>query len=88
MSLLRLFRRRPTPAATAKERLHFVLSHERADRETPDYLPRLKRDILHAIRRYVSVDENRISVRMARVGGNARLEVNIDLSKPLPGHTH
>lgn len=79
MSLFGLFRRREAPAAAAKERLRFVLQHERAGREAPDYLPRLQKDILAAIARYVSVEDDQVSVRMTQDGGNARLEVNIEL---------
>lgn len=79
MNLFGLFKRRETPAATARERLHFVLSHERAGRDAPDFMPRLQEDILAAIRRYVPVGDDRVSVRMARLNGTSRLEVNVDI---------
>lgn len=79
MSLLGLFRRQRSPAATAKERLHFVLSHERAGRDAPDFMPRLQEDILAAIRKYVAVGPEKVTVRMARLNGVSRLEVNVDV---------
>lgn len=85
MSLFGLFRRRESkPAAAAKERLSFVLSHERAGRDAPDYLPRLQKDILAAIAKYVPIAEEHVSVRMAQDGGASRLEVNIDLPPAPP----
>lgn len=79
MSLFGLFRRNTTPARAARERLHFVLSHERAGRDAPDYLPRLQHDIIEAIRRYVEIEGDQVQVRMNRAGDTAKLEVNIDL---------
>jgi len=79
MSLFGLFRRREAPAVAAKERLRFVLQHERAGRDSPDYLPRLQKDILAAIAKYVAVDDDQVTVRMSQDGAGARLEVNIEL---------
>lgn len=79
MSLRDLFRRRTPPAATAKARLHFVLLHERAGHDAPDFLPRLQDDILKAIRRYVVVSDDMVSLRMSHLHGSSRLELNIDL---------
>ena len=45
-----LFGRRPAAEATAgiaKERLQIVLSHERASRDAPSFLPALQRDLAH-----------------------------------------
>ena len=80
MSLFGFFPKRDTASASAaKERLSFVLSHERAGRDAPDYLPRLQKDILAAIAKYVPIPEENVAVRMAREDGTSRLEVNIDL---------
>src|SRR3546814_16076761 len=79
MSLLGLFRRLPTSAATAKERLHFVLSHERAGRDAPDLMPRLQEDILAPIRKYVPFGPEMVTVRMARLANPSRHEGTGDL---------
>jgi cell division topological specificity factor len=79
MNLFGLLRPRKTSAAAARERLHFVLSHERAGRDAPDYMPRLQRDILEAIGKYVTVAQEGVAVRMTRINGTARLEVSIEL---------
>ena len=89
MSLLDLFRRPRRPAAsaaTAKERLQIVLAHERAGRDSPDYLPLLKRDILAAVEKYTSVDMSKVEVRIQRGIDVSSLEVNVELpgSRPTP----
>ena len=89
MSLLDLLRRPRRPAAsaaTAKERLQIVLAHERAGRDSPDYLPLLKSDILAAIEKYTSVDLSKVEVRIQRGIDVSSLEVNVELpgSRPAP----
>ncbi|MCW5774138.1 MAG: cell division topological specificity factor MinE [Rhodospirillaceae bacterium] len=83
MSLFGLFRRKePTAAATAKDRLQIVLAHERADRNTPDFLPTLQNEILATIRKYVAVDIDKVAVRLQREKGRSILEVNVELPGP------
>lgn len=85
MSIFDFFRapRRPTAAATAKERLQLVLAHERADRNSPDFLPALQRELLAVIKKYVTIDEEKVLVRLEREGGYSMLEVNVELPVPL-----
>jgi cell division topological specificity factor len=82
MGLLDYFRsRNPTTssASVAKERLQILVAHERSARNKPDYLPRLQRDLLEVVRRYVHVDENAITVTMEEDGNHEVLELNIVL---------
>jgi cell division topological specificity factor len=85
MSLLTLFRSRPKPSATeAKERLQILLAHERSDLGKPDYLPRLHKEILQVIAKYVEIDEDKISVEFENSGSVSTIEVNIELpNRPL-----
>jgi cell division topological specificity factor len=82
MGLLDYFRSR-TPATSsasvAKERLQILVAHERSARNKPDYLPRLQRDLLEVVRRYVHVDDNAITVTMEEDGNHEVLELNIVL---------
>lgn len=95
MGLLDYFRTRSagtTSAAVAKERLQILVAHERAERSKPDYLPKLQRDLLEVIRKYVQVDDNAITVTMEEDGTREVLELNIVLpddteSKPKPRST-
>ena len=80
MGILSFFRRhQQTSAATAKERLQVVLAHERTQRSQPDYLPRLRRDILDVIGRYVSIDDEKIRVHYENAGTTSRLELDIEI---------
>jgi cell division topological specificity factor len=81
MGLLDLFRssRRVGSATVAKERLQILVAHDRAERGRPSYLPRLQREILEVIRRYVDVGQEAISVNYEQEGTREILELNIVL---------
>ncbi|MBK8176704.1 MAG: cell division topological specificity factor MinE [Rhodospirillales bacterium] len=80
MSFLSLFRARSKPSAVeAKERLQILLAHERSDLAKPDYLPKLHKELLQVIAKYVAIDEDKISVDFETQGNVSTLEVNIEL---------
>ncbi|PKU23158.1 cell division topological specificity factor MinE [Telmatospirillum siberiense] len=80
MSLMNLFRRSPRGTAdAARERLQILLSHERAELNSPDFLPQLQRDILNVIRKYVEIDDQRVQVKLDSDRNFSVLEVNIEL---------
>jgi cell division topological specificity factor len=80
MSLLGfLSRRQPKSAEVARERLQILLAHERTGREGADFLPELQRELIEVIRKYVSVDEDRVQVKLEREQNLSVLEVNIEL---------
>lgn len=83
MGLLDLFRSSPTKnsAKTAKERLQVIIAHERSGRDGPDYLPRLKEEILDVIRKYVAVSDDQVQMQVEHLGGADRLELNITLTE-------
>jgi cell division topological specificity factor len=76
-----LFSPRPKSAVIAKERLKIVLAHERASRDAPDFLPRLQKDLLAVVARYVQINEEMIRVNVGKAGDNTSLlEINIELA--------
>ena len=80
MSFISLFRSRAKPSATeAKERLQILLAHERSDLAKPDYLPRLHKELLQVIAKYVEIEEDKIIVDFETQGSVSTLEVNIEL---------
>lgn len=80
MNLFRLFRSRRQPSAPeAKERLKILLAHERAGTGQPEYLPRLHRDILKAVGKYVEIDNDKIQVTLSSEGNVSKLAVDIEL---------
>jgi cell division topological specificity factor len=86
MGLLDYFRstRGKGTASVAKERLQILVAHDRSERSRPSYLPRLQREILEVIRKYVDVDMNAVSVNYEQEDTREILELNIIL--PESGH--
>ncbi len=66
-------------AETAKERLQLLLSHERAHRNGPDFLPMLQKELVAVICKYVEIDTDRVEVKLESNGDISMLEVNIEL---------
>lgn len=80
MSIFNYLRRRSTTTASvAKERLQIIISHERSQRSTPDYLPKLQEEILAVIAKYVNITRDQVSVNLERMGDSAVLELNITM---------
>jgi cell division topological specificity factor len=80
MSLLSLFRRQPRASAEmARERLQILLAHERAGLNGAEFLPKMQRELLEVIRKYVQVDDDRVQVNLDNDGNISVLEVNIEL---------
>ncbi len=79
MSIFNYLRRKNSTASVAKERLQIIISHERSQRNTQDYLPKLQEEILAVIAKYVNIDRNQVSVNLERTGDNAVLELNITM---------
>ena len=84
MDLLSIFRRRPSSANVAKERLRIIVSQERSTRGGPDYLPVLRSELLNVIRKYVNVDVEAIQVNFEREGDQDLLELSVALPERQP----
>ena len=74
-----LFRPRPSSAAIAKERLKIVLAHERAGSHAPDFLPRLQKELIDVVGRYVEIRDDMIRVALGKAGETSLLEINIEI---------
>lgn len=70
---------RQSTASIAKERLQILVAHERSERNKPDYLPMLQKELLEVIRKYVNVEQDAISVSMEQDENREILELNIIL---------
>jgi cell division topological specificity factor len=79
MGLLALFRRTPTSASVAKERLRIIVAQERSARGGPDYLPLLRRELLEVIRKYVNVNPEAVQIDLGRQNGHDVLELSVAL---------
>ena len=86
MGLLDFFRKTPSSANVAKERLRIIVAQERSTRGAPDYLPTLRRELLEVIRRYVNVDPSAVQINLGRDDGHEVLELSVALpDDPRPG---
>jgi len=80
MSFLSFFRsQKKTSATVAKDRLQLILINERSTGDAPDYLPRLRKELIEVISRYVKIDPNDIQVNMDRQDAMEILEVKIEM---------
>ena len=85
MSLLEVFRSNKqnkgehSSAAIARERLQIIITHERADDNTPDYLSSMKLDILAVIRKYVNVSDDQVNISFESQDDVSILELNVTL---------
>ncbi|WP_353153715.1 cell division topological specificity factor MinE [Pollutimonas bauzanensis] len=68
-----------TSASVAKDRLQLILINERGDGITPDYLPRLQKELVEVISRYVKINPEDIKVNLDRQDSLEVLEVKIEM---------
>jgi cell division topological specificity factor len=66
-------------ASVARERLQILLAHERGARGQPDLLMRLREEILVVVSRHVSLDPEKVIVKMERGMHVSTLAIDIEL---------
>lgn len=80
MGLLDYFRTaRQNSATVAKERLQILIAHDRGEAGKPSYLPKMQRELIAVIRKYVDIDQDAISVNLEQEGNREILELNVVL---------
>jgi len=79
MGLFDFLKPRPKTASIAKERLRIIVAQERTNRNAPDYLPLLQRELLEVIRKYVSVDVDAVKVDVVKDGEHDVLDISVAL---------
>jgi cell division topological specificity factor len=80
MNILSFFSRRTT-APVARERLQILLAHERAVIGQSDLVAVLREEILAVIAKHVSVERDKVQVKMDR--GDAISTLAVDIEIPL-----
>lgn len=78
MSLFSFFNKRST-APAARERLQVLLAHERAAIGQSDLLGVLREEILAVIAKHVTIDRDKVKVKMEQGDTVSTLEVDIEL---------
>ncbi len=71
-----------TSAESAKERLHLVLISDRAGRDTPDYMPKLRMEIFEVLKKYINIDsEQDVEFNIANKDNTSIMEMSVSLKK-------
>ena len=78
MNILSFFSRRTT-APVARERLQILLAHERAVIGQSDLVAVLREEILAVIAKHVSVERDKVQVKMDRGDSISTLAVDIEI---------
>ena len=72
------FRKNKT-ANIAKNRLHIIIAQEKAEKNSPDYLPMLRKEILLVVAKYTKADLDQVNIELHHKDNNAILELNVTL---------
>lgn len=78
--IARVLGRDSSSAEIAKERLRLVLVHDRAT-VTPQFLERLKEDLINVINGYMEIDTDNMEVRLSQGDHQAVLVANIPVRR-------
>ncbi len=81
MSLLSLFSRRSatTSAPVARDRLQILLAHERSAVGRNDLLSMLREEILAVISKHMSIDKDKVRIKMERGDARSVLEIEVEI---------
>ena len=82
MKLADLFGR-PRSATTAHHRLQVLLMNERCAGGKPDLIPILREDILAAISKHITVDPDKVHLKIERGETVSQLEIDIEIPTPM-----
>ena len=78
MNVFNFFRRRGS-APVARERLQILLAHERKTSGQPDLLNILREEILAVVAKHISLEPDRVHIKMDRGDPVSILEVDIEI---------
>ncbi len=87
MGILDYFRtEKKKTASKAKDRLQIIVAHQRNGRggADPDYLPKLKEELLKVISKYVEIDPDQIKVQLDTNDDDCPI---LELNVALPEHS-
>ena len=77
-NIMNYFRKNKS-AEIAKNRLHIIIAQEKSQKNSPDYLPMLRQEILKVVAKYTNADINQVNVELHHKDNNAILELNVTL---------
>lgn len=66
--------------ADAKQRLHLVLINDRAGRDTPDFMPKLRQEIIEVLKKYIPIaSEQDVEISIANKENTSIMEMSVAL---------
>ena len=66
-------------ASVARERLQILLTHERVAASQSDLIPTLREEILAVVAKHVSIDPDKVEVKIERGKAVSLLEIDIEI---------
>ena len=82
MTLFNLLAKRNS-APVARERLQILLAHERAIVGKTDLVSILQEEILTVISKHVTVERDKVQIKLDRGGAVSTLEIGIEMPTPV-----
>ncbi len=79
MNIFGLFGRRGATAPVARERLQILLAHERKSARASNLIGILHKEVLAAISKHITVDPDKVMVKMHRKADMSLLEIDIEI---------
>lgn len=85
MSFLSNFFAKKNTAPVAKDRLQILLAHERSSTTTAnsDLLQKLEKEIMEVIQKHISIDQDKIQVKVDRGNDFSTLEIDIEVPEQI-----
>ncbi len=77
MSVLTFLKPRGS-GSVARERLQLILAHERVENGRPDLIITLREEILNVIAKHVTVERDKVQIKLERGEGVSTLGVDIE----------
>ena len=74
--------KKPGSANDAKNRLQILVSQSRSDRNQPDYMPRLRSELLEVIKKYVHGSEEAVKVNFEKDKDGTQEMLDIQIILP------
>lgn len=79
--LFEIFTRRRS-AQVARERLQILLTHERNAGSQSDLIPKLQEEVLAAVTKYLTIDRDKVQVKLEGKDKVSILEIEIEIPGP------
>jgi len=78
MAIFGIFGKKKAQSANlAKERLKIIVEHSRADARHPDFMQKMRKEILEVVKKYVEIDLTDVNANINHQGSSEVLELNI-----------